>query len=703
MALLGTLRATWQVTFGLGLCALASASTLAAACGSETPPDATGGSAPDAGVGGHSGGTGGGDAGSGGAVSSAVCPIGQAPGEDALCQPIGIKGCAERFIDPDGVCRPAMAKCADMPGTIPKFEVGCIGVGIQSCAPEFIDDDDGLCRPSMDKCAATPGTFAAPQLGCVPIDGPLGCGAGAWGNIPDGPDTLYVDPSYLGGSSDGTKAQPFKTINEALAIAPPGGRIALAAGTYDGSTVITKSLTLEGRCPSMVHLNNTGVGATIFINGAPDVTVRGVRISGEDYGIGLESAASARVEGVHIKSARKAAVFVRGASTSLTIESTLIEETQPNASTQDGGEAIDIGGGGSLSVSDSALVGNRNHGVLILDAGTKAGLTDVLVEDTLPSAKDDTDGYGLYIGEGATVSLTSSAVVGNRKGGVTVQDKGTSGLLVENLIERTTPQVSSGKLGVGVDAVDGALVTATRNAILDNTSAGVRVIGPGSILQSLENWAAFNKPSITPRTGVGFEIQEGAQAFLIGDIIYQNHIVGIFVFNFSAVHATGVLVEQTQPLPGSNHDGAGALTLLTSTPSIYKSCAFVDNFVAALAFGGSQGIVKDSLLSGTKAGSFADDEGGVHTDYGDGLTVGFTSTVTAERTIMERAARAGILFDQSGGAVTSCESRENGFGVVIQRMPRPDFNPEQSSVHSNSKSNIVSDGDLSVPSAVPGG
>src|SRR5262245_50244604 len=115
---------------------------------------------------------------------------------------------------------PSISKCPA--GMIPKFDEGCVPVGIQDCAEIFMEDD-GLCHPTMDKCVE-PGTFAVPQLGCVPIDGPDGCGSGTWGNIQEDPnvETIWVDPS-VATSGDGSKANPVKTIAEALAAVPEGG------------------------------------------------------------------------------------------------------------------------------------------------------------------------------------------------------------------------------------------------------------------------------------------------------------------------------------------------------------------------------------------------------------------------------------------------------------------------------------------------
>ena len=134
----------------------------------------------------------------------AGCPTGSVPWTDGSCMPIGIQGCADIFIEEDGLCHPRMAKCPA--GTIPKFDEGCVPVGIQGCAEVFLEDD-GLCHPTMDKCPA--GTFAVPQQGCLPIDGPDGCGSGTWGNLQEDPnmETVWVDPSVVA-SGDGSQANP---------------------------------------------------------------------------------------------------------------------------------------------------------------------------------------------------------------------------------------------------------------------------------------------------------------------------------------------------------------------------------------------------------------------------------------------------------------------------------------------------------------
>src|SRR4051812_43707888 len=96
----------------------------------------------------------GGDSSNGTATTGTVgpastCGASQGQAEDGTCFEAGLQGCADLFVDSDGVCRPSIAACPK--GKIPKFDEGCVDVGIPGCASDFMEDD-GLCHPRMDKC-----------------------------------------------------------------------------------------------------------------------------------------------------------------------------------------------------------------------------------------------------------------------------------------------------------------------------------------------------------------------------------------------------------------------------------------------------------------------------------------------------------------------------------------------------------------------
>src|SRR4051812_35623373 len=64
----------------------------------------------------------------GGGGGAAPCAPSQVTAADGTCFDVGLRGCAAVFVDQDGVCRPSLDKCPA--GKLPKFDVGCVDVGI---------------------------------------------------------------------------------------------------------------------------------------------------------------------------------------------------------------------------------------------------------------------------------------------------------------------------------------------------------------------------------------------------------------------------------------------------------------------------------------------------------------------------------------------------------------------------------------------
>ena len=85
---------------------------------------------------------------------------------------------------------------------------------------------------------------------------------------------------------------------------------------------------------------------------------------------------------------------------------------------------------------------------------------------------------------------------------------------------------------------------------------------------------------------------------------------------------------------------------------------------------------------------------------GDGLVVGFGSSVLVTDTAVRGAIRAGVLFDSSAGSLAGVRSTDSRFGLVVQGEPRPDYG-DPSNVFSGTEENILTDGALPVPEAPP--
>jgi len=202
------------------------------------------------------------------------------------------------------------------------------------------------------------------------------CGSGTWGNIKTTASTVYVDQSHAGAGGKGTKAEPFKTIGEALKQATAGDHIAVAAGTYYERVIIQRKITLEGRCAQMVTIKTVlakpAVEMKSWANGS---VIRGLTITGAGLGLWLD-----------------------GVST--TVEQVVVQGCQ------DGG--IDVESGGTLTLRDSLVADNLTVGIFIYSSivSSKATLERTVVRDTLK------DGNGKY----------GDAIVGSTKATLDVKD-----------------------------------------------------------------------------------------------------------------------------------------------------------------------------------------------------------------------------------------------------------------------------------------
>ena len=521
----------------------------------------------------------------------AKCPAGTIPKFDEGCVPVGIQGCAAMFMEEDGLCHPSMAKCPG--GTIPKFDEGCVPVGIQGCAEVFMEDD-GLCHPTMEKCPA--GTFAVPQQGCLPIDGPDGCGSGTWGNLQEDPnvETVWVDPSVVE-SGDESKTNPVKTIAEALAEVPVGGRIALGTGTYDEPIHIEKPMTIDGRCPSMVRvqgIGNSGSDAfVVWVDAADNVTLRGLEIGGAGLGILASYVAGLNIEGVHVRSATTAGLAFQGSVTEVSIAKSWIDSTLAG---NDGlsGHGVNADYGARATFAESAIVANHEFGVFAGEA--EVTLTDSLVEGTLPREIDGQSGGGIYAGYGAKLTFTDSAVVKNHEVGVGAIDHATTLTLTTSLVEGTLPSEASAQFGFGAFIDANAGLTLLGTAIIGNHSAGIVATGTGTEATITGSLVEGTLPQQSDGTdGTGVAVVTGAKLTLRESAIVANYNAGMVVSGTTTnVMVTEALIER---------QGNSGITVLRGASMMLDRSGIVENRYSGISTDDADTdvTVTGSLVAGT--------------------------------------------------------------------------------------------------------
>lgn len=151
------------------------------------------------------------------------------------------------------------------------------GCGVNCCRP---------CRPRCFLPGSTGPTGAAGlpgptgPTGAAGLPGPTGP-TGAAGSLDPNPYNLYVQASAAPGG-DGSQAAPFQTIEQALAVAQPGGIVHILRGDYPIAQQIvvnTPGLTLRGAAGAVILLQAPVIP---FLCSAQDVTLDGLTMTSDN-------------------------------------------------------------------------------------------------------------------------------------------------------------------------------------------------------------------------------------------------------------------------------------------------------------------------------------------------------------------------------------------------------------------------------------
>ncbi|WP_437535498.1 DUF1565 domain-containing protein [Sorangium sp. So ce726] len=668
------------------------------------------------------------------------CAPGQISGASG-CAQVGIRGCADAFVDEDGFCRPALAKCS--PGTIPKHDEGCIEVGIPGCAAEFVEG--GGCRPTMAKCPE--GTFAVPQKGCVSIDGPDGCGSAPWGEIAETPGDLHVDPGHEGGDGDGSRERPFTTLAEALAGVQTDGRVVLAEGEYDEPIEITKPIEIVGRCASRVVLRGeqsdpSGNVSAIWIHDVERAGVRGVSVLSASIGVLIQAAAvSVRDIRVTGESGNGLVVALPGAS--LDLSRSLVQSSWADDGTGEIWTSVLVVSGAEARLTENALVGGTvnlrissaaaevvaegnlleapalpsvtsddvgvhlEDGTLRLDANalvhhhlgalvTGAGAELVAARNLIAAPADAApEARGLAVGQGARASLASSVLSGACDAQLVVADAGTEVEASGNLFDGAGASESD-RLGVAVEQRGGAL-SLSSSLVRQAGDAGLFV--SGGTLSASGVVIEGTRASPLHRDRAAGVLVRGGRAALASTYVLEPHVAGVSASQGATLEIADSLIERSLP---EERDGTGGVGLLSAGAAqlLVQRSAVLESRVAGLLLA-SPSTVEDTVILGVEGGTFSALSAGGQTesvpDLGDGLVV-LGSTAQVSYVQVQRCARAGLLFSDSRGALASSESTGNRFGLVVQGAQGPSVS-EDNSFEGNQESDQLAEGALPVPSS----
>jgi hypothetical protein len=421
-----------------------------------------------------------------------------------------LAGCSDAAAPVPVAPEPVAPACAT--GELTLEDGGCLppGVPADECGDGFANDGEGGCIAILPDQPCVPGSMAIPgETVCRPV---APCGSGRWGDVVLEAGTTFVDASYLAADADGTEQKPFPDVQQALSAAPPGGLVAIAAGSYTGQFDVQKPVRLWGKCPAEVELRNDSsiAGYTIFFspNGSGS-SIRGVAVAGALAGIaGLASdvlieqvwlhdlgyrgvhffndagPASFTVRDSLIEDAADLGVFAWGAN--VTVERSVIRDIafDTNGFGRGIGVTVDTDGPepvrSTLTVRQSVV--ERVHDTGILIAGSDAHIHDVYIADTQPGAQG-IFGFAISIDYEDVTDDRSSViierVVMDRNQEAGLQVVGSDATLSRLTIRNTISAPQSGMFGRGMNVQarlgQGAVMTLERSLIASNQDVGIYV------------------------------------------------------------------------------------------------------------------------------------------------------------------------------------------------------------------------------------
>ena len=325
-------------------------------------------------------------------------------------------------------------------------------------------------------------------------------------------NVVYVDSSYTGSDSDGSKDKPYKKIADGVTNADEGKTVSIANGEYNGEGTITinKNIDIVGESASGVIVNNaifkynptadiTSILANLTINGATSATTAAIDIAkkavaltvnnvninnwvveGSDSVIKSQSTSPVVFDNVNILNTKGTAtsgtaassVFLITASTGgATIKNSCINNTQFLGTTNSNGILKCVGS--TVNMDNVTVFGTTGRTTGLFHLGSNSAVVDVknskILNNAIQGSESTTsaaNGVMFYAGGGSSA-----------KANMTVQNS----IIKDNIIKNHLVYTSNG------------IVTLNYNVITNNTQARMSYSAKSSdVFNADYNWWGSN-------------------------------------------------------------------------------------------------------------------------------------------------------------------------------------------------------------------
>jgi hypothetical protein len=530
------------------------------------------------------------------------------------------------------------------PGTMPvSGRADCLAIGWRDCPANFEPDPTGWgCLDITPSAACTGATRGA--LGARTCRSVGDCNA----PFPPAQATFFVDPAH---AEDATHR---RSLSAALLAAPDGATIAVERGTYTEATLeLRKKVVLVGRCAAQVIVQSDGsdrAGLVILGDTGPDTVVRGLTLRNFLWGTDIAFGGQLRVRDAVFDRNRETGLTVR-AGGKVTLENCLVRETQPNAANRLGLGAY-VSDGATLDVRDSTFDANTGAGIWVVhQPGRNAGnlvMTGSVIANHKPNV--DLHGQGLFTDPGTTVAVDHSVFSNNAAFAIDID--GTQNVTLSDLVIRGTAA------GAAVQLAHGASVSLARALVSSSGGNGLVAFHEGTQLVMRDTVIRGTRYTAAGEGGWGLGVAQGAHVTASTTALVENgqgaQISG---------DRTNLILEQsliaTTSLNSLGDEGFGIVSQEGGWTSLLGVSVLNTFNAGILVTQAAARLDADQLLVlGTRSRTIAPLNG--HGVFAN------DATLSLSQTLITQSAQVGLGFSSSSGLVSDCMVSDNAVGALFQ-------------------------------------
>ncbi|RLB54190.1 MAG: hypothetical protein DRJ42_09800 [Deltaproteobacteria bacterium] len=231
------------------------------------------------------------------------------------------------------------------------------------------------------------------------------------------------------------------------------------------------------------------------------------------------------------------------------------------------GPAVELSGRAHLSLAGVIIDRARGLGVYAGGAGTQLALTDVVIRGTRGALSDGTLGMGMLALDGARVEATRVLVAENRTFGIETNGAGTEVVLhdvvVRDTLPEAVPEPIDGGRGLGLAAFGGARIEGSRLLVSGNHRTGLLAVNTGSSVALSDAIVRDTRPSAADEAlGVGLQVYGGARIDASRLVVAENSTFGVECFSGDepyAVSLSDTVIRDTEVQSSDDFNGFGII------------------------------------------------------------------------------------------------------------------------------------------------